>query len=145
MIALGERRNVQAIISQPSLWRNLALQLPASEHSHNFFFRIFAQHRLCELEHPRIVVRGYVSDISVLPEVYLAAAPQNDSVSTVCVSRDAMRGLVDDAIAVGSGRLEPPAIPDVRESYHGENDWGKDSLADLKAEVAEGVCSRWLR
>lgn len=117
---------VEAIISQSSLWRNLAPQFPASEHSHDFLFWICAQHRLREPEHPRIAHRGFVSDLTVSPEIYLAAACQDDGVGAVFVGGDAVRGLVNDAVAVRSCRLEPP-------------------VADLKAEVTEGVCSRWLR
>lgn len=117
---------VEAIISQPSLWRILTPQLPASEHSHDFLFRIFAQHRLREPEHPRIVRRGFVSDLSLSSEVYLAAARQDDGVSAIFVSGDAVGGLIDNAITVGSRGLEPP-------------------IADLKAEMTESVGSRRVR
>ena len=111
---LGGTGNVQAIISQSSLWRNLAPQFPASEHSHDFLFWICAQHRLREPEHPGIAHRGFVCDLTVSPEVYLAAACQDDGVGAVFVGGDAVRGLVDDAVAVRSCRLEPPAVQDVR-------------------------------
>lgn len=68
------------------------------------------QHCLGEPEYPRIVGRGLVSDLAASPEVCLAATCQDDGVSTLFVGCDTVRGLVDDAIAVGSGRLDPPAF-----------------------------------
>lgn len=111
---LGKNGDGQAIISQPSLWRNFAPQFPASEHSHDFLFGIFTQHRFRKPEYPRIVDRGCISDLSVSPEVCFAAACQDDGVRIFAIGCDAVRCLVDDAVAVGSRRLEPPSGRDVR-------------------------------
>lgn len=54
-----------------------------------------------------------------------------------------MRCLVNDAIPVGSRRLEPPAVQGVRKVCQRDDSMGKDVLADLETEVAEGVGSRW--
>ena len=111
---LGENGDTQAIISQPCLWRNFASQLPASEHSHDFLFGIFTQHRFRESKYPRIVDRGCISDLLVSPKVCLAAPCQDDGVRSFVVGCDAVRCLVDDAVAIGSRRLEPPSVRDVR-------------------------------
>ena len=106
----GEKGYSQAIISQTGFWRNLALQLPTSEHSHNFLIRIFAQHCLCESEYPWVVNCGSVLDLSLSPEICFAVACQDDGVSTIFIGRDAVSSLVDDAITIGSGRFQPPAV-----------------------------------
>ena len=113
----GARRrggNVQAIISQSSLWRNLAPQLPASEHSHDFLLGIFTQHRFREPKHPRIVDGGFVSNRSVSAKVCLAIASQHNGISTILVGGDGVRGLVDDTVTICSGGLEPPTVHNVR-------------------------------
>ena len=67
------------------------------------------QHRLRKPEHPRIIDRGHISDLSVSSKVYLAAPRQDDGVGAVFVGGDAVSALINYAIAVCSGRLEPPA------------------------------------
>ena len=71
-------------------------------------------HRFREPEHPRIVDRGCVSDGSVSSKVYLAVASQDNGVGAVFIGCDAVRSLIDDAITVSCGRLEPPADLNVR-------------------------------
>lgn len=71
-------------------------------------------HRFREPEHARIVDRGCVSDGLVSSKVYLAVASQDDGVGAVFVGCDAVGSLVDDAITVSCGRLEPPADMNVR-------------------------------
>ena len=114
MAPLVKKGNEQAIISQPNLRCKLAPQFPTSKHPHDFFVGIFTQHRLRQLECSRIIDRSFVSDLSVSPKVCLAAACQDNGIGTVFVGRDAVRGFIDDAIAIGSGRLEPPTICNVR-------------------------------
>ena len=106
----SETRNVQSIISQTSLWRDLASQLPTPKHPHDFLVGIFTQHRFCEPEYARIVDCGLVSDISFSSKICLAVACQDDGVCTMFIGCDAVSSLIDDAIAVSSGRFEPPAV-----------------------------------
>ena len=110
MIFVNQKGNLQAVISQTSFWRNLTPQLPTSEHSHNFFLGIFAQHCLRESEYPRVVHCGFVSDLSLPPEICFAVACQDDGVGTIFIGGDAVSGLVDNTVTIGSGRLEPPAV-----------------------------------
>ena len=102
-------------------------------------------HRFREPEHPRIVDRGCVSDGLVSSKVYLAVASQDDGVGAVFVGCDAVGSLVDDAITVSCGRLEPPADWNVRYGLFQDKGHERDVLADLEAEVTKGVCSRRLR
>lgn len=106
----GENGNVQAIISQTGLWRNLASQPPAPKHAHDFLFGIFSQHRFREPPYPRVVDCGLVSDIPFSPEVCLTATCKDNGVRTMFIGGDAVSRLIDDAIAVGSSRLKPPAV-----------------------------------
>ena len=120
-----EMKILQAIISQPSFWCNFAPQSPASEHAHHFLFGILTEHRFGEPEHARIVDCGPVSDISTSPNLCLAAACHDNGVRTMYIGSDAMSGLINDTIAVGSGRLEPPAVrvSDLVISWMIEREW----------------------